>query len=88
MRYFILLLALLPMVSCSSPEERAEREAQTEIAACTKAGYQPDTPAFDNCRLQVKAQADQRAADRVAAGQQLQPNLPGLGPTGYSIPLR
>jgi len=91
MRYPVFLMALLAMAACSSPEERAQLEAQKEIAECTQAGYQPDTPAFDDCRLQVRSKEEQKTADRIKAATDipsLQPNhLDSTLPSGVSIPL-
>jgi len=89
MRYFIFILPLLAIVACSSPEERAEREAQKEIDECTVVGYKPNTPAFDDCRQQVKDREEKKAADRIKAATDIPSLRPDSNlPTGVSIPIR
>ena len=68
----LLLLFILPLLAgCLSPEERAQRDAQKEIAACTKAGYKQGTAEFDDCVLQVRARHDECKANRISASEDI-----------------
>jgi len=88
MKTSCLLLCLFALAGCSSPAERAKREAEKEIRLCTEAGYKQGTPAFDDCRLEVKAKSDQRRADRISAADDMS-NVSGRSsPRGMSIPMR
>jgi hypothetical protein len=90
MKNILFLIPLLLVVACSSPEERAQKEAQKEITQCTKAGYQSDTPAFEDCKLEVRAKEEQRAADRIKAATDMTPlqsSHPGSNlPSGMGAP--
>ena len=71
MKPFILLIALLPLAACSSPEDRVQAAAQRGIDTCIQSGFQPNTPAFDDCRLQVSQRDERRKADRMATSGQI-----------------
>jgi hypothetical protein len=86
-RYTCFLALLLVLSACSSPEERAERQAQEDSAACTRAGYTPDTPQFEDCRLQRRADAEQRAQDRLRDATDNVPGVRSSQPSGVSFRL-
>lgn len=61
------MIVVFLLAGCSSHEERMQRQAERDHAACVKGGYVAGTEAFDTCRLRLRDKEEQRRADRVNA---------------------
>jgi uncharacterized protein YcfL len=69
----VLIAALLLVTACASAEERAQKQAEREIAACTQKGIAPDTEAFDACRLKERVAAQKRREARLDNNDNFRP---------------
>lgn len=61
------LAALFLLAACTSPEQRAEREAQinaADIQECVELGFEPNTPEFADCRLRLREMRQRERAIR------------------------
>lgn len=62
MRWVLLVAGVLALGGCKSAAERASAEVNEDQAYCTSIGAQPGTDAFVQCRLQLRAEKEQREA--------------------------
>lgn len=74
MRVIVLGAATLPLAACSTPEERAARQQQIDMAdhqECVELGLKPKTEAYADCRLRVREMRQRERAiqqDRYGVG--------------------
>ncbi len=74
----ILILPLLLLTACTTPEERAARQAAIDAqdhAECLKLGFQPNHPSYGDCRLRLK---EMRVQERIANRPVYYPSV-GIG---------
>ena len=64
---------LVALSACSSPQERAKKQAERENKACLERGLEQGTEAFDACRMQVRDAQRQRMEDRMRNSDDFRP---------------
>ncbi|WP_339831798.1 hypothetical protein [uncultured Parvibaculum sp.] len=87
----LILLALLALAACASPQEQAARAAaQTEAdaAECERLGFTPGTEAFASCQLKLKEIRAQEANTQALRRAQTPPPFWGPWPGYYPYPYR
>ena len=67
MRYVFILVLAGSLAGCVSAEERAQRNAAADAAACTALGAQPGTDIYIQCMLMQRQFRAQEEANAIAA---------------------
>lgn len=54
MRIILLIILIGFLSACAAMQEAKVKKQQEELTECVSLGFKPNTPAFGNCRLQLR----------------------------------